>query len=285
MGCVEYCSANLDSAESLLTEAVSILDRRGDSWFRMFFYHNLRHLHGIRGSIHEELQCALTELQIAQAVNEPEGLCWGLYGQANALARGGNTAEAQNCMTQVMELLDGRTNIIVVPTALQTLGFVQLQASDYGAARNSLEKSCRLLRNEFAFVDYSIRSYPLLVEALLGPRWFVPGAAVNADVRRAWRLSRWALFWSWSFPNYRPHAWRSRGRATWARRKRAAAIRCFERAIECAERIGARYDLARAYLDLAEVDHHRRDECRTNAARLLTELNSVVPQAEMDRAQ
>ncbi len=114
-------------------------------------------------------------------------------------------------------ILSGRAiNIVVTPTALQTYGFVHLQSGDYEAACDVLEESCKNIRHDWSFIEYTVRAYPLLVESLLGPRWHDCSAEHDEKiVRRSWRISRFAKFCAWRFPNYMPHALRVRGRAAW----------------------------------------------------------------------
>ena len=281
VGCAHYFGARLIEAERLLREAVAVLDRRGDSWERLYFYHNLRHLYSITGDAEREIECARVEMQIGEAVDDPEGKCWGAYGAANALARSGRHEEAHRYMERALGILAGRVNIVVVPTALQTYGFVHLQNGDYESARETLEESCKNIRHDWAFIEYTIRAYPLLVESLLGPRWHDPSAHHDEKlVRRSWRISRVAKFWAWRFPNYMPHALRVRGRAAWSIGRRKKAIVCFRRAIAVGENIGAQYDIARACIDLSKLDIDGQEGYKLRGRQLLDELGAVLPISE-----
>jgi tetratricopeptide (TPR) repeat protein len=283
VGCAHYFGARLKEAEKLLRAAVAVLDRRGDSWERMYFYHNLRHLYSIIGDNENEIACARVEMQIGEAVNDPEGTCWGAYGIANALARSGKHDDAHRYMQRALGILSERSNIVVIPTALQTYGFVHMQSGDYEAARECLEDSCRSIGKDWAFVEYAIRAYPLLVESLLGPKWFDPKLQPDeTTVRRSWKLSRLARFWAWRFPNYMPHALRVRGRVAWVLGKHKKAIDCFQRSIQNAESIGARYDVARSCYDLSRTDVRDGHEYEHRAGEVLESLNAVLPVAESD---
>lgn len=278
VACVHYYGAHLPEAEGLFREALAVLDRRGDSWFRLFAYHNLRHLYGIRGDTESEILAAKTELEIGETVDDSEGKCWGSYGMANALARSGRLNEAHQHMQRAMTILSGRTNIIVEPTALQTYGFVHLQSGNYEAARDVLEKARGMMAANLGYVDYSLRCYPLLVEAILGPHWHDTQTVHSpADARRAWSVSRWGLFWAKRLPNTLPHALRARARAAWVRGKSKSAERYLMESIHSAEAIGARYDLARSCLDLAKIQPTERESCARRARELLSELHAVVP--------
>jgi len=281
VGCAHYFGARLTEAERLLRGSVGVLDRRGDSWERMYFYHNLRHLYSIVGDAKQEIESARVEMQIGEAVNDPEGTCWGAYGIANALARSGKLEQAHKYMQRALGILSGRTNIVVVPTALQTYGFVHLQSGDYAAARQVLEESCHNIRRDWAFIEYTVRAFPLLAESLLGPRWHDPAA--NKDdkvIRRRWKLSRQAKFWAWRFPNYMPHALRVRGRAAWSIGKQKRAVECFQRAIKVGEAIGARFDVARACLDFAKLDSDNKTNYEQRGRQILNEIGAVLPECE-----
>ncbi len=124
-------------------------------------------------------------------------------------------------------------------------------------------------------------TYTLLVESLLGPRWAEPKGGPSAkDARKAWRESRFARFIGWRFPNYRSHALRVCGRAAFAVGKTRKAARYLEQAIAAAEKLGARYDLARAWLDASLVIPEKADDYRRRGQQLLDELGAVVPEAE-----
>ncbi len=281
LGCACYFGARHDEAETLLRDALKVLDRRGDSWIRMYFYHNLRHLYSIIGDNEKEIASAQVEIQIGEAVHDAEGKCWGSYGVANALARAGEKSAADEYMRQAMEIVAGKDNIIVLPTALQTYGFVDLQAGDYPSARAALEQSRALIEKHWGFVDYSVRCYPLLTEAILGPRWHdKPSALSTNEVRYAWRMRRWAHFWGWRFPNYLPHALRASGRAALVRGQRKKAIHYFQSGIKSAERIGARYDLARLLIDLAKVKEDGANGYEERGHGILTEIGAVLPMGE-----
>jgi tetratricopeptide (TPR) repeat protein len=200
---------------------------------------------------------------------------------ANALARSGRLEEAREYIGRALDIISRRTNIISGPVALHTAGFVDLQGGDYAAAHHRLEEGRNILERSFAYVDYSMRTYPLLVESILGPQWHLMDQHRDGQsLRQAWSISRRGLFWSWRFPNYWPHALRARGRAAWTQGRRQAALGYFSRSIQAADAIGAQYDLARACLDLAKVCDERREELTRRGQDILSRLGAVVPLSE-----
>jgi hypothetical protein len=131
------------------------------------------------------------------------------------------------------------------------------------------------------FLEIVGPTYPLLVESLLGPQWAdAEGGSPRAVAKKAWRESRLARFVGWRFPNYHPHALRVSGRAAFALGKSKAAAQYLERSIVAAEKLGARYDLARALLDASCVIPEKADDYRRRGQHLLDELGAAIPEAE-----
>lgn len=201
---------------------------------------------------------------------------------ANVLARTGELSAAHRFIGMARDVIAGRGSIIAEPIALNTNGFVCLQSSDYSQARIVLRETRGMVERNGTFIEYTVRAYPLLVEALLEATWHVPANMPTPLQREAWRVSRFALFFGWRFPNYWPHALRVRGRAAFALGKRKKAEKCFLKSIQAAEALGAQYDLARALLDYAKAFPEQGAEHRQRGLKLLQEQGSVVPEAERD---
>ncbi len=280
-GCVNYFDGRLDDAEVLLREAVGTLDKVGD-WFGMFSHHFLRHIYAVRGDIPRELAEADTEIAIGTARGDAETLAWGCYGKAGALARAGRIDEATDLAARAVEGLVARKSLTVM-IAYGVLGYVRIQSSDYAGAREALERSRSAIHRNLFLVEPVGPTYPLLVESLLGPCWAEPdadGGPSRAVARKAWRESRFARFIGWRYPNHGPHALRVSGRAAFALGKSKQAARYLERSITAAEKVGARYDLARALLDASLVIAEKADDYRHRGQQLLDELGAVVPEAD-----
>lgn len=281
VGCVHYFAGRLDEAEKCLLEAVSVLERRGDSWFRLFFSHNLRHVYSTRADHRNEVAFARLEMQIGETVHDKEAACWGAYGMAEAMARVGRLEEARNYIQRALGMIEMSANIIVRPTALQIYGFVLLQSGEYQAARQVLDEARHMIESNIAFVDYSMRTYPLLVEAVLGNQWHVANAVSKGDADYAWRMSRLARFWGWRFPNYGPHAMRASGRAAFSRGKTAKAQHFFRLAIGAADKLGSPFDKARAMVDLAKVSPSEQVAFEQDARAILLEIGATLPPGEI----
>ncbi len=255
------------------------LDKVGD-WFGLFSHHVLRHLYAVRGDIPRELVEAEAEITIGTLCGDAEFLAWGQFGKADALARIGRLDEASELANRSLESLTAR-RATAAGIASAVLGFVRLQASDYTGARAALEQSRSSVKQTLSLIEFVADVYPMLVESLLGPRWAdAEGGPSRSLARKARRESRFARFIGWRYPNYGPHALRVSGRAAFALGRKKQAARYLERSIAAAEKLGARYDLARALLDASLVIPDKADDYRRRGQQLLAELGAVVPEAE-----
>ena len=70
------------------------------------------------------------------------------------------------------------------------------------------------------------------------------------------------------------------GRAAYALGQTSKAAGYFERGIAAALKLGARYDLFRAYPDASRVIPEKTDEDRRRGQQVLDELGAAVPEAE-----
>jgi eukaryotic-like serine/threonine-protein kinase len=279
LGAAHYAAGRLDEAEGFLRQALEPLDRVAE-YLTSFTHHFLRHLYAVRGDIPSELAEAEAEIALGTLRGDDEALAWGIFGKASALARAGRTDEALEFARRAVEILHRRKSLVVA-LAHGIVGFALMQASDYAAARSSLEESARLVRVNLWPMEVVAPTFPMLVESLLGPRWADREDRPRRRVAwKAWRESRFARCAGWLFPNCRPLSLRISGRAAFAVGKTRQAARYLERSIVAAEAHGARYDLARALLDASLVIPVKADEYRRRGHQLLDELGAVVPEAE-----
>ena len=282
VGVAHYFAGRLPEAEAELRAAVTTLDKVGE-WFGVFAHHTLRHIHGIHASNASELAEAEWEIATGTARGDQETTAWGQYGKAHAFARMGRSDEAVEPATTAVSSLIARKSWNTVGIGYSTLSFARLQASDYPGARDAAEQARAASFRALCVYEFVGPAFPLLVESLLGPRWAEPERGPGQAVaRKAWRESRFARFIGWRYPNYRAHCLRVSGRSAFAIGNTRKAASYFERAIVEAERLGARYDLARAYLDASRVIPEKSEEYRRRGRQLLDELGAVIPEAECE---
>jgi serine/threonine protein kinase/tetratricopeptide (TPR) repeat protein len=278
-GMANYCAGRLEEAEVGIRKEIGGLDKVGD-WYGAMSHHFLRHVYAIRGDIARELAEAEVEITIATSCGDLDMLAWGYYGKADALARSGRVEEAEPLAAHAVKSLNDR-EALAVSVAYGILGYVRLQASNYSGAREALERSRDSMNRTFFLVEFNGITYPLLVESLLGPHWSNPVAAPSRSVAsKARREARFARFTGRCFPNYYSHALRVSGRAAQALGKTRKAAAYFERAILVGEKLGARYELARALVDASRIIPERAEDYRRRGQTILDELGAVVPEAE-----
>ena len=282
VGTAHYFAGRLDEAEADLREAVGMLDKVGD-WFGMFSHHFLRHVYAVRGDIPQELAEAEIEIAIGTARGDVETLAWGHYGKADALARAGRVDEALELAARSVESLTARRvdHRRRSPQA-SSASSVSRRPTTAGAA-TALERSrSSIIRDSSSSSRSSGPTFPLLVESLLGPRWADAEGGPSAG-RGAGKPGARAALPASSAGVTRtitrtPCASADVPPSPSARRRQAA--RYLERAIAAAEKLGARYDLARALLDASLVIPDKADDYRRRGQQLLDELGAVVPEAE-----
>ena len=281
LGCAHYFAGRLDEAEADLRKAVATLDKVGD-WFGGFAHHFLRHVHarprrhpeGVgRGGIRDRQRHGARRPGDDRLGQVRQGPCPRQAGRAHGGRDARRRARSSRC----------RPDSTTIGIAYGVLGFVRLQASDYAGARDRARAiSGRDLSGPSCLIEFVGPTFPLLVESLLGPRWAdAEGGPSRALARKAWRESRFARFIGWRLPELpparparqrprrvRPRQDEDRPRDTWSGRSLAA------------EKLGARYDLARALLDASLVIPDKADDYRRRGQQLLDELGAVVPEAE-----
>ena len=276
-----YMSGQLDEAESELREAVGMLDKVGD-YTGMFTHHFLRHIYSVRGDIPRELAEAETEIAIGVACDDAETLAWGHYGKAGALARAGRIDEALEFAGPRGRVRRGSRARTRSPWPPESSGSSASRRRTTRGRAQALEQSRTSINRTFFLVEFVGPTYPLLVESLLGPRWAdsgrraEPGRCAEGLAREPRRpVHRLAVP---ELPARTPCASADEPPSPSARRRQAA--RYLERSIAAAEKLGARYDLARALLDASLVIPEKAEEYRRRGQRLLDELGAVVPEAE-----
>ena len=181
---------------------------------------------------------------------------------------------------QSLELLE-HSNFLAL--ALQEQAFAKIQASDYAEAVSSLEDAQRLLWQNKTYFEIHMYVYPRMAEARLGPFWAnatkKPAGREFKVAARAAKKARWVGRF---FPNCHPHALRILGRVAFAKGNTRKARRFFDKSIQAATKLGARYDLARAQLD-SSLAFPELEERRQQGEALLEELGAVIPDVEREQ--
>lgn len=273
-----YWGGDLPHAKKTYEDAIPLLRRCGNFYELLLALHFLRHIHAYLSRAGSELSAARDVLELALEIGHVQGICWGNYDVASALARRGDLSEAQDFIKRSNDELTNERYSMTEAIRASTSGYVQLQCSDYEAARNLASTAWQIIATNFVFCDQTMFCLPILIESIAGADWTSPLPQKDANYLK--KICRRAVFLYSTIPNHQPHLQRVSGRAAMALGKKGKAIRKFEKAIELAEKKGMAYQRARSLLDLAAVKEERRESNRREAIDLLKKMESVIPRAE-----
>lgn len=274
-----YYAGDLDSAERCFIELQPQLDKTND-WHVGWNIHMRRHIASQRGDALEIEKSSRLEMEFANKINDPIFRAWGLCGLADGLSRRGQFEEAVACGKESVVLFD---KMLTRSVAMQELGRALIQASNYDEAETTLGKSLKFLKADLFYFDFAIQNFSLYPEAIIGPHWSQgPNCVPGAKRRKASWAAMKARFWALSFPNMRAHTFRVSGRVAAVCGKTRRAIRYFDKALIAAKKFGNRSEYARSLIDksLMLKDDAARN-CRAEGLRLLQELRTVLPAAEI----
>lgn len=279
VGFMLYAEGRIDDAEEMFLKAEPTL-RRCRNLYTCYCYHFLRHVYSVRGDAEKVIDAASKELEIAASLRDSEPSAWSWYGLTHGYALCGKIDDALHAADQAVAITH-LNNSMFRSIALMERGFALVQNSQYTEAVEDYRRAIAFVRKGRYYFEISVPVFPRIIEALLGAHWRQGEEAEGCDWRSAKKFAKYARFFSFSYPNIRPHTWRSLGRLNYALGKKAKAKKCFERAIAAAEKIGAKYDLARALVDLGTAFPELADHRERGIAQL-SELGAVMPQAELE---
>ncbi len=282
LGFCHYCAGELHEAEIVLLESEKTL-RRCRDLHTSYCYHFLRHVYSVMGVPSRIIEAGLNELEVSKSSADTELMGWSYYGLTHGYALAGNSEQALQAADMCLEYLQGNDSNFCSVGFLEK-GTALVQASRYSEAIEAFQQSHDWMKKRWFYFEIVMPVFPRMVEALLGSQWHTSNRLKGIDIRSARRFARRGKFFSLSFPNIRPHVWRSVGRLQFAVGKTNRARKCFERSIAEAEKLGARYDLARALYDsgVAFPDLASRKQ---QALELLQEIGAVMPDAELESTE
>lgn len=277
-GMAEYYSGNLEATVLNFERAHPLLTRCCRFEHLQTCVHMHRHALAYTGGSQSELKKAREVLELASATGNVQGICWGSYDVASALARSGELSNSAKFMQQANKALPNERFVMTSAIRASTEGYIRLQLSDYISASKLSEYAWSVIRDGWFAMDNTLLCVPLLIESLAGPDWL--SSPTKQDRRLLKRALRRATLASSLLPNQQSHLRRACGRVYWRLGKHRRAIRSFERAIKFGEKKGMKYQQAKSLLDLAAVDEEGRVENRAEAIELLKRMESVIPRAE-----
>ena len=275
LGSYYLFAGNFPRAEELLTASLSLF-RKSRDWQYSLALHWLRHTNSAEGDVSKIIETSTAERANASHTKDTVIDAWGKYGMADGLARKGEYSEALRLTTEAEAVLEGSSHHV----CMQELARVQLNASQYEEAA----ATAKIAVKEFlscVLVEIAADSFPLLLESLLQDQWWKGSSAIpKKQLRAAWFYANFVFLMGLNFPSLRAHCTRVRGRLAASCGRKRKAERLFTKAIANAERCGARYEMARAFLDRAKVSPATAREDQAHGQRILQKLGCVLPPKE-----
>ena len=275
-----FCAGELSEALSSIERGRDRMKRSGETYYMMSF-HVEWHTWAMIGKSKNLIASAKNEGINASKSGDNLGMAYSFYGLAEGYAKSGHTDLAIQKGMGSVELLEP-INSSFLCVAYNQLGRAQIQAGEYSNARIAVGKSLKLIP-KFRLVEISSPAFPLFVESILAADWCRRSKSYSSkDLRKASRVAFIGRRVAWLFPNLRAHSYRVSGRLCAAKGKTKKALKYFDKAIAAAEKIGARYEQARALIDKSMLDHPDAMADRQRGLDILKELECVLPLAEQE---
>lgn len=247
IGRAYYYAADWDHAIEYLQKAVAQTRRQGSLWETEVAYGHMAIAYFGKGQFDQVLECARELGVIAETVRDRRGMGWAEVLFALGFSHQGYVNDALIHAKKAVAHLDAAGDRLVTAMALRVLAQVHLKNNDVENALVAGEESLKTITQFQILHDFITGTYLILAEASIEAANLWPAQKKHYLARARWYV-RAALLLSLLFKNWRAFAYRVRGIygcRTGAFSKAAAS---FDRAIEIAERQGARYEVAQAYL-------------------------------------
>ena len=273
-----YFGGDPIQAQTYMEQAIPFLRRSNSISELIFAFHSLRHARSYVSDSSSELSAAKAELKLSMEIGNPQSICWGSYNVAGSSARAGDLVDSLVHSKMSNSALSGERYVVSEAVRAATDAYVMLQCSEFRKARELSLEAWETTRKSFFFIDQSLLFLPIVIESIAGPTWQNP--LEEADRGEMKKALRWSKILYQVMPNHQPHLRRVHGRAYWAMGRQRRAIRQFQKAIRLSQQKGMDYQRAKSLLDLAAVQAEAREENRSEAIKLLKNMESVIPRAE-----
>ena len=157
-----------------------------------------------------------------------------------------------------------------------------MQSSAYDRAQRLAEKALKFLWKEWTLFEFTLDTYPLYAEALCADRWQRGPQAFSGQQRRLIaRMARRSRIVGLVFPNLKVHASVSPAERALPLEIPGKARSTLTKQLRQAQKIGAKYEQARATIDKSMLDYPEAKTDRQRGLELLESLGCVLPDAEV----
>lgn len=248
----EECQGNWDKAIKFYQQSVDKYWQSGNMqrWGEPIMQITL--LYNDKGEFKKSSDLAKRVVIVGEESGDAQLCGWGTHAQGLNLLYMGSLNEAAMYLQKAIDLLWDIPDYLVAGLAKKDLGRCYLRQGKVKEGTSLIEESCDLINK------YSIRShfdanfYNALAEAYLRQAEEMGNNENTSTLKSAKSTLKRSLKYSKRFKGQLPVALRLQGTYKFLKGYVSAAQKCWQRSIEAAEKIGARYELGATYLEFGK---------------------------------
>lgn len=271
-----------DEIDTAVGEATRIAERCGDLrlWTETWIISANADLY--RGNYERGLVASRNVERLSRRSGNQQGECWAMLAQAGLLIRLGRADEAQRLADAALLLADRETMKSEAICALGGLAMARLLTGDRAGAYEAGERAVSQMREIKPVAYWLQNALSLNAEALLSLQETEGTPAASPGRRLADEAVDTLCRFARQLPLARPHAHLWRGLSLWLAGKEQRAMREWQEAASLGNRLGLRYEVARAHFEIGR--HLPEGESRASHLReAQEEFERLGSAAELER--
>ena len=302
LGLLYYHLGQWSSAIEKIEQSLEVMRRMGDPFEAKLATDHLGICYFAQGEFEKALRCHRALLEISGEVKDAQGMAWARMHLAKYYMYMGRLEEAGQNVDEALRVLLGVNDQLNLAIGYEIKGRIHLRRGDFPRALEALEESRAIVERRRVGNELTLGIYPSLAEAYIraaDERERISRAERARCRRLARRYGRRAMFWGRIYTNYRGQAHHVFGLVMARAGKRRPARKHFLRSIEVFQKLGAHYELGRAYLDLGRFlfEQGKEDDAlewlvraetlfeQVGTATELEAVRSLLPRAEPEGAE
>jgi len=243
---------NWDKAIELYQRAAAYFNKTGDlhKWANPMIM--CAELYLLKGEFKHSIKLSQNVVQAGKETADKQALGWGLSGLGGSKLRIGELDEAVGHLQQSVELLKAVPDYLVVVRSNTNLGVCYLRQGKLKKAQTVLEENNQIVAEHILRGPMPTLFRNALAEAILIATDQAEGVERASALRRAKGACRAALKEARRFRCGLPQACRLQGTYRWLRGKHTAAQKWWQRSLDSAQELGAKYDEGMTYLEMGK---------------------------------
>jgi tetratricopeptide (TPR) repeat protein len=216
----------------------------------------------MQGELATAMQCFSDIMQVGSDVADRQVYGWGLRGVGRLLSERGQWSEAVTHLQQGIDVLQTVPDYSSVARTMSTLGLCYLHQGKIEEGLVLVEKSQALVVKQRLYGFLSSETRLAVPEAYLFAAELGKGSRRESSLAMAAQACRLALQQTRVDREAGPGAFRYRGVLEWLQGNPKQAEQWWRKSIDTARQLGARYELAKVYLEmgLRAAPRHYLDE-------------------------